>query len=343
MNVRFLIDSIMRQTTVLIAQLATTAGVRAPLAHVANQVFLELVEAIEAQGVGKKVAADMFGLALRSYQQKVQRLSESSTDRGVTLWQAIYTHLQTHKSLSRAELMRRFSRDDESSVRGILHDLVETGLLYRSGRGDATLYKVVEPEELGDALSSSPAAIEALTWITIYRQGPVDLEQLTESLSITPAQLALALDALLDQGRIQRDEQPPPLAQYRSASCYIPLGEDAGWEAALFDHYQAVTTAIAHKLRNGLTRALPNDKLGGSTYSFDLWEDHPHTEEVMALLSHTRAELSTLWDKVHAHNLAQAPGPSPLKVTFYFGQNIQAEDLQEPHYESSSSSTTESR
>jgi hypothetical protein len=43
MNVNVLIDSIVRQTTVLIAQLATTAGVRAPLAHLADQVFVELV------------------------------------------------------------------------------------------------------------------------------------------------------------------------------------------------------------------------------------------------------------------------------------------------------------
>ena len=42
MNVKILIDSIVRQTTVLIAQLATSGGVRAPLAHVANQVFLDL-------------------------------------------------------------------------------------------------------------------------------------------------------------------------------------------------------------------------------------------------------------------------------------------------------------
>lgn len=42
MNVRLLIDSVVRQTTVLLAQLATNGGARAPLAHVANQVFLEL-------------------------------------------------------------------------------------------------------------------------------------------------------------------------------------------------------------------------------------------------------------------------------------------------------------
>jgi hypothetical protein len=79
MNVTYLIDSIVQQTTVLIAQVATTAGVRAPLAHVANRVFLDLVTEIERQGVARKVVADMFGLALRSYQQKVDATSVDGT------------------------------------------------------------------------------------------------------------------------------------------------------------------------------------------------------------------------------------------------------------------------
>jgi hypothetical protein len=79
MDAKLLIDAIVRQTTVLIAQLSTSAGIRAPLAHVADQVFLDLASEIEAQGVARKVAADMFGLALRSYQKKVQRLTESAT------------------------------------------------------------------------------------------------------------------------------------------------------------------------------------------------------------------------------------------------------------------------
>jgi predicted acetyltransferase len=55
---------------------------------------LSLVRELERQGIGQKVIADMFGLALRSYQQKVQRLSESATDRGLTLWEAVHAHIQ---------------------------------------------------------------------------------------------------------------------------------------------------------------------------------------------------------------------------------------------------------
>ena len=47
MNVQILIDSIVRQTTVLIAELATSGGMRAPLAGIANQVFLELSQWVE--------------------------------------------------------------------------------------------------------------------------------------------------------------------------------------------------------------------------------------------------------------------------------------------------------
>jgi hypothetical protein len=86
MHPKLLIDAITRQTTVLIAQLSTSAGLRAPLAHVADQVFVELARELEAQGLGKKVVADMFGMALRGYQKKVQRLSlgVGSRDRSAT-------------------------------------------------------------------------------------------------------------------------------------------------------------------------------------------------------------------------------------------------------------------
>ena len=51
MNTQLLIDAIVHQTTVLIAQLSTAAGIRAPLAHVADQVFLELSRQKGCRGI----------------------------------------------------------------------------------------------------------------------------------------------------------------------------------------------------------------------------------------------------------------------------------------------------
>ena len=42
MNSKLLVDAIVRQTTVLIAQLCTAAGVRAPLAHLAQDGVISL-------------------------------------------------------------------------------------------------------------------------------------------------------------------------------------------------------------------------------------------------------------------------------------------------------------
>lgn len=66
MNAAVLIDSIVRQTTVLIAQIATATESRPRLAHTADEVFGSLVRELRSQGVTNKGIADMFGLTLRT-------------------------------------------------------------------------------------------------------------------------------------------------------------------------------------------------------------------------------------------------------------------------------------
>src|SRR6188472_586965 len=130
MTVDLLINAIVRQTTILIAQLATSGGLRAPLATVASQVFLDLVSELERQRVSRKVSADMFGLGLRTYRRKIQRLSESSTERGRSLWEVVLEHVKAHGLLTRLEILNRFSNDDEAQVRAVLHDLCESQLVF---------------------------------------------------------------------------------------------------------------------------------------------------------------------------------------------------------------------
>ena len=149
MTIEVLIQAIVRQTTVLIAQLATSWGSRAPLAQVASQVFLNLVSELEAQGVSRKVSADMFGLGLRTYQRKIQRLTESSTERGRSLWEAVLTYLREKKMTTRADIRERFSGDEEVQIRGVLRDLCDSGLVFYSGHGSGAVYRAASEDELG--------------------------------------------------------------------------------------------------------------------------------------------------------------------------------------------------
>src|SRR5512147_326123 len=128
MTIELLIHAIVSQTTILIAQLATARGVRAPLAQVADQVFLDLVNELERQRVSRKVSADMFGLGLRTYRRKIQRMNESSTDRGHSLWEAVLEYIRSRSMVRRADILKRFSSDDESQVKAVLHDLCESQL-----------------------------------------------------------------------------------------------------------------------------------------------------------------------------------------------------------------------
>ena len=245
MNSQLVIDAIVRHAMVLIAQLSTADGTRSPLSHIADEVFVSLVRELESQGLGKKVIADMFGLALRSYRQKVQRLSESVTDRGVSLWGAVHGFLAERDSATRVEVLSHFKHDEESTLRGILNDLVESGLVLRSGRGKDTRYRVAtgdELEELGIAAeANSQQTNEALVWVHVCRNGPIKKQDLAGLLALPATVIDEALDGLIADERIRADARPDGV-YYATDHCLIPVGEAAGWEAAIIDHHRAVLT-----------------------------------------------------------------------------------------------------
>jgi hypothetical protein len=320
-NVKLLIDAIMRQTTVLIAQLSTAAGVRAPLADVADQVFLSLAREIEAQGVGRKVVADMFGLALRGYQKKTQRLASSSTVQGKTLFEAVLEFVEKEAGSQRAQLLKRFERDGERETTGVLADLVQSGLLYSSGSGETTFYGVTSDAERqrytrhSDTLGLANMALGA-----IYRNPGVQREALTNELRVGSAELAAALAYLEREGRISID---PVTSSLSARTFQVDMGQEHGWESAVFDHFQALVTAIASKLQLRARNDSASRWVGGTTLRFELTPEHPLRHDVLELLSTVRGQTDELWERVAAHNSKHPTGEDErFNVCFYFGQNI---------------------
>jgi hypothetical protein len=324
MDVPLLVDGIVRQTMVLIAQLSTASGQRAPLSHVADRVFLDLVAELERQQVGKKVIADMFGLALRSYQQKVQRLAESATDKGQTLWSAVLGHLREKGVASKADVLRRFVRDDENSVRGILTDLVESGLLYQSGRGDAALFRVTSAEDWSRGAQTDDARA-LVVWLVVYRDGPVTADQVANELRLEPSSAEGLLASLAADGRVKAVEDGDT-RRFTTDSCVIPLGAPAGFEAAILDHFRAVATALAAKVRSGSRKSSKSDATGGSTFTFEIEPGHTLEEEVRGTLARMRGELIGLWDRVAAENVKRPARETGYRVTVYVGQHAEMEE-----------------
>lgn len=315
MNPQLLIDAIVRQTTVLIAQLSTAAGVRAPLAHVADQVFLDLAREIEAQGVSRKVAADMFGLALRSYQTKVQRLARSSTERDRTLWEGLLAYLEEHGTATRKRLFEHFEHDDPGSVGAVLSDLVQSKLVERVKTRSGPAFKIAA---LAEPKSSLPGAeaLTALVWVAVYR-GAGSSATICAQLGLDVEEVEAALTTLRAQGRVR--EEAGSLA---TTGVVVPVGAEQGWEAAVFDHYQSMVTAITRKVMRGAARSAQQDVVGGGTVTFEIHRDHPLREEVRGLLQRMRGEVNELWTRVGEHNRQHpSPGVETESVSFYFGQS----------------------
>jgi hypothetical protein len=326
MRFQVLIDAIVRQTMVLVARLSTAEGTRSPLGHLANEVFSSLVTELEQQGVSKKVAADMFGMALRSYRQKVQRLNESATSRGVTLWSAVQDYLGTCESASRHEVLAHFASDEESSVRGILNDLVENGFVMRMGRGEETRYRLATEEERADFGASLEGAVESLAahvWLLVYREGPTSHPRLTQLVPVSANALEAAVQLLLKDGRIRLGSDTPP--SYVAEQVLIPIGESAGWEAAVVDHHRAVLNALAAKITAGTRVSAARDEVGGTTLSFDIWPGHPKEHETRSLLATVRAAVLPLWDEVNRHERPQNL-KGDYQVHFYCGQYLTGEE-----------------
>jgi hypothetical protein len=325
-----LIDAIVRQTMVLIAQLATAGGSRAQLSHTANQVFLDLVSALREQGLGNKVIADMFGMALRTYQTKLQRLSESRTDRGRSLWEAMLSFVQDKgkaRAVPRAVILQRFRHDDVLVVSGVLRDLVDSGLLYRTGRGDLAQYGVAQTSLETDVVTSDERA-QNFVWVCVHRLAPASVAQISDTLSLDAAAVEHALEALIADGRVRRRADDPQL--FESDGCVLPLGSTAGWEVALFDHYQAMVAAMCAKLDSGRRSASAADLTGGSTFSYAVWPAHPHFQEATRFLADFRAQGAALRKKIAAHNEAcPPPDAGAQRVIIYAGQMVMGSEEEE--------------
>lgn len=315
MDTKLLIDGIVRQTTVLIAQLSTAAGIRSSLAHVADQVFVDLAREIEVQGVARKVAADMFGMTLRAYQKKMRRLEDIDAVRGRSLWEAVIALVTAEGPVARGRVEERFRHDDPLAVGAVLSDLVHSGLLYATGRGPDTLYGLTSASDRQRLLTrKGPEVVSSLIWMRVYDE-PCRREVLAERLPFDEQAVSQAVDALLSDGRVDMDED----GVLRARQFVVPFGAQ-GWETAVFDHFRAVATAIGTKVRGRRSSRL-GDVVGGSTLSFDLHPEHPHKDRVLALLARVRDEVLPLWEEVAAHNRAQPIDDAVRsRVYFYFGQ-----------------------
>ncbi len=318
MNAQILIQAVIQQSTVFLAQLATAGGLRPPLVQVANQVFLDLSKELQNQGLRKTVIADMFGLTLRTYHRKIRELSQSRSVEGQSLWEATLEFIRTHEPVSASRVHERFANDEHDAVVSVLVDLVNSGFTYRTGRGASSVFRIADASDFQDDCEPSrQVANEYLVWQAIYRARAITRAQLVQQTRLTEEIVESAVNSLIQDERVAVEAD----GTLSSQRIDVPVGQAQGWEAAVFDHYQAMVGAICAKLSARETRSERGEFTGGATYSLDLWPNHPLESEILGTLQRVRDQLESLRKRVDEHNESQQQRIC-ARLIFYFGQHF---------------------
>jgi hypothetical protein len=140
------------------------------------------------------------------------------------------------------------------------------------------------------------------------------------------AELEAAVSRLSSSGCVDAIEENG-VALYRSSTLVIPLGAPVGWEAAVFDHFKALVNTITTRLAEDRTSASLADRVGGSTYSLDVWEGHPLAEDVYGTLARVRSLLSEQRAKVEEYNAEHGIPENYTRVVHYAGQCLISEGI----------------
>ena len=222
--------------------------------------------------------------------------------------------------MTRADVLQRFHRDDAELVKSVLHDLCESGLVFRLGAGKELAYRAATADELSQ-LNQRRDGLDEIVWLFLYREGPVSEDDLAQRLPAVRHDLSAVLARLVAGERVYREEN----GQYLARSVVLTPGASEGWEAGMLDHFQAVVKTLCGRLR-AAAEDEPSPHIGGSTYSLRVWPGHPLEDEVRGLLAAFRRKHTELRQRVQAYNEIHPIPEHYDEVTVYGGQCILARE-----------------
>jgi hypothetical protein len=89
-----------------------------------------------------------------------------------------------------------------------------------------------------------------------------------------------------------------------------------------------MVSALVTKVRVGKRRADLSDRVGGSTFVFDVWSNHPMAEEVFGYLRKMREAGMDLRRRLEDHERANPRPDHPrlTRVISYVGQTVREEE-----------------
>ncbi len=216
----------------------------------------------------------MFGMALRSYQKKMRRLTESAAVGERTLWQAVLDLVEREQPTRRRARTLRARR--RTRGRRCLEGSRAERPRVRDGHRQPGAVRGDEPGAR-DKLSaeSDLDSIANLAWLALFRREAETEAELVTLLGVEPERVA-PRGRRAGRRRASEPQRRPARVEQPGAAG----GGGAGLGARDPRSLRAVTVAIATKIQAGFGAAAASDKSGGSTFTFTVTPGHPHELEV---------------------------------------------------------------
>jgi len=329
MNFSNLVERIVPLVAELFATLASRDPLRMHFADIAGKTLLDIVQTLRSDGISQEAIAASLEMTITGFRAKMKKLAQEFEEVDAVPGDAgprtllervhgfVYEEGGDRVGTRYQDIADAFRGVKPDSLRGVLHFLVQSGVLSVTGRGATREYRTI-PQRRADSASLADAVV------MLYRDGPMTVAELAHRLEVPTATARRFVERLEGEGRLEPGGGPTGETTYKATSYHVPMGSADGYEAALWDHFQAVVRSVNKKVRLGRYNASLHDVNGGTTFSFDVAEDSELFEELSGFLQSMRVQMEA-W-RERALEEVPPPGTSSKRVTIYTGQMVEDRD-----------------
>lgn len=300
-DANLLIRTLFELTAQMSVDVIHASGARPDLKHIMDEVFMTFAEQFHEIGLPRSVAADMFGLVVRSYLKRIQNYEENRGEVSQPLWKRILLLIAEEPNIDLETLLSRFPVGYVKSVKTSLNDLCDQGVLVETRRRKVVRYTIGLDTQVEE---DKYEQVKQFVWLLIFNaKQPLTHEKISQTLHpvYSGELIEQCLGDLIAEGRVAQNQSTTP-------SSYVNNGQETpppfGWESAVYMHLHAVFNALMLKLNMMIHDDAPNvpgHYIGGSTWTFRLWEGHPMEDEVLNTLSQQREAMQVLFERSKTH------------------------------------------
>jgi hypothetical protein len=315
-----LITIVVRKSADLVATVATQGGSRHSLAEVPNRFHEALAEALDARNVPRKVAAEMFGVGLRTHQRRLKQAHEAPVTKRETLSARVYRLVSVAGESTKLDIELAFQDVPAHLLASALRDLQKNDLLLRTQHGAEVRFATTgRSGVLQDA--DEFHVLQHFLSALVHRLGPVRSRDLCPLVD-EPLELVESALQTLEHDGFLASEGPQTARQWVSRNKAMPRKAGPRRLATLGDHFVAVLTNLMGAVEENDPETMDTSpSSAGTSVAIEVPEGHALVGELHEAFRVFRTTVADIQKR--AEGLEDAGNTSPpVRLSSYAGTRV---------------------